>query len=60
VSQPIKPAFEAAVTTQPILAMELRSEKAARNESQENSDPGQQQIQFGNVRFHTLAFSSFC
>src|SRR6185369_6183763 len=56
VTKPIQPAFETAVAAEPVFAMEFQAEERSRAEAQDNSKPGQEQIQLCRVSRHVRKF----
>jgi len=49
VAEPVHPAFEAAVTAEPVFAVKKHSKHHAGDEAEENPEPGEDEIW---IRFH--------
>ena len=57
VPESVQPSLVACITTQPFFAMKTQPEQRARDESEENPEPGKLEIELGDVRVHVCTTS---
>ena len=52
--EPVHPAFEAAVTAEPVFAVEEQAEHHAGDKAEQNPEPGEEKIW---IRFHLISWN---